>query len=199
MAQDLLQCEDITTVQQEPLGEGMSESVRGTANPSYSCTLSASPHHLQDSSGLQRLTVGVDEQPFGRDVGPLRVDVAPEQTAAPIPEEDEPLLAHFAIDLYPPPVEVNVVNPQGGKLCDPDPGVDEEPQYGLVSGGPGCGQQLLQLFFRKGLDDLLWGATHLESAGDVGLQVAFLSSESEEGLQSTGLALDRIWGEAPRF
>lgn len=54
-----------------------------------------------------------------------------------------------------------------------------------------------QLFLGKGWDDLPWGAGHLESAGDVGLQVALLLGESEEGLQSTGLALDRVWGEAP--
>jgi len=47
------------------------------------------------------------------------------------------------------------------------------------------------------LDDPLWDARHLESAGDVGLEVALLLSESEEGLQSTGLALARAWGEAP--
>jgi len=56
---------------------------------------------------------------------------------------------------------------------------------------------LPQLFLRKGLDDPFWGARHLESAGNVGLEIALLLSESEEGLQSTGLTLDRAWGESP--
>jgi len=140
--------------------------------------------------------MAVDEEPVRRDIGSLRVDVAPEQAPAPIPEEDEPLFGTLAMDPCPPPIEVNVLDPQGGKFCDPDPSVDEEPQYGLVSGRSGCGQQLAQLFFRKGLNDPFWGSGDLESAGKVGLEVAFLLSESEEGLQSTGLALDRVWGEA---
>ncbi len=41
------------------------------------------------------------------------------------------------------------------------------------------------------------GPRDLESAGDIGLEIAFLLSESEEGLESTGLTLDCVWGEAP--
>ena len=61
MAEDLLQREDIATVQQEPPGEGMSESVRGTTHLSDPCTLSAPAHHFEDSPGLQGLPVAVDE------------------------------------------------------------------------------------------------------------------------------------------
>jgi len=75
-------------------------------------------------------------------------------------------------------------------------GVDEEAQYSLVSGRLDRGQQLSQLFLREGLDDLLRGARYLESDRDIGLQVALLLGESEEGLQSAGLALDGAWGEA---
>jgi len=61
MAEDLLQREHIAAVQEEALGEGMSESMRGTANPSDSCTLSAPAHHFEDSPGLQGLPVAIDE------------------------------------------------------------------------------------------------------------------------------------------
>jgi len=81
--------------------------------------------------------VGVNEQAIRRDVGSLRVDITPEQTPAPATEEDEPLFGPFAVDLDTSAIKVHITKVQGGKLGDPDPGVDEEAQDGLVAGGPG--------------------------------------------------------------